>query len=98
MQRVKKKKQKGRKLDTHTVIRMTNYLNLACLVTALWDCNTIEDKETRREDVLKVVEAYKIYLTEVADKRQTVWGAVKACEELANIDVVSMIDEVFNNE
>ena len=96
MQKVKKKKNnKHKELDNKTVIRMTNYLNLACAITAIWDNNTIEERETKREDVVKFVTAYKIYLQEIADKRQTVDGAVIACMALTGIDVIDVIDEVF---
>lgn len=96
MQRVKKKKNnKTKELDNKTVIRMTNYLNLACSITAIWDNNQMADKETKREDVVKFVTAYKIYLQEIADKRQTVDGAVVACKLLTGIDVIEVIDEVF---
>lgn len=98
MKRLKKKKSPKKTVDKETYIRLTNYLTLATAIKAIWDNNTIEDKETRREDAVRFVEAFKIYLQEVADKRQTVFGAVNDCKELTGIDVIEVIDEVFGGE
>ena len=102
MKTAKKKKEKNKSIikgvDTSHIIRMTNYLNLACLITALWETNILEDRELKKEEVLKVIEAYKIYLQEAADHRQTVLGAVEACKFLSGFDVIEIIDEVFGGK
>ena len=89
------KKKKKPKLDTKDTIRLTNYLNCALFITAIWEVNQLADKETRREDILEYITAYKIYLQEAADHRQSVGGAVEACKALTGIDAVEIIDEVF---
>jgi len=98
MKRLKKKKNPMNKVDVNQIIRMTNYLNISCLITALWETSVLEDKELKSDYVSDVLTAYKIYLSEAADHRQTVAGAIEACEYLTGFDPIAIIDEVFGGE
>ena len=98
MKIAKKKKHPANKLPTEQIIRMTNYMNLAIFVTSLWETAVLDDKELKSDYVKKVVTAYKIYLEEMVDKRQTINGSIEACKALTGFDVIDIVDEVFGGK
>lgn len=95
MKRAKPKKKKETHRPTKTpfeIVKLTNYLNLAVMVRTLYHVHG-----WRKKRLLYFVECYVALIQEIVDNRSGVHEFIKDTKELTGIDVVKLLDEVYES-